>query len=515
MRINKKILLTILSGFIFIGQVFGQVVEQNSDEQHRQAACDEYWNGLASNINKHKKYKDREEYLQAVKSQLLHDNNDGTVLLNEFASEYLPNTYSKYEKAREKSLEVEQNLNTIFIGEIDDRSPNWISYLTATEKYSKILVDELRIQNGISHIYFLHKVGALTDEKLAEFDNTEKMNFVHENFIVHSLVDNIVKKDNVIEFAQKNMPETFALLETFEKEQNLTKRMFEDIMSDAQKLNYLKINSTHIVFLLVEYKYRELTNNYNLLMQEINDYQTKYLLLEITGGELATVDGNIGARYRKFSKNLPEYVKKGVLRRNCKFSTIDSILMSMVQIPSKDYLLSKFEVTQAQWYKIMENNPSSFSGWNLPVDNVTWNDSLEFIEKLNSLPEVKKSGLVFRLPTQEEWEYAFFSDKTAKDYRYTSREEVQQTGWNWENSGGKTHPVGQKKPNPFGLYDMYGNAGEWLDSKDQFGDVYFVAWNYAAWGLNNLTLYSKPNGEYGHFREYKPGFRLAASRAEK
>ena len=137
---KTRIALSFLLGAMFVG-----CVSQQELEQRRIAACDEYWNVLASTIKKYKTYKDREEYLRAVKSRLLHDNNEGTVLLDEFASEYLPNTYSKYEKAREKSLEIEQNLKSVFTKELDSNSPEWSSYLKATEKYSQIIWDEKRI----------------------------------------------------------------------------------------------------------------------------------------------------------------------------------------------------------------------------------------------------------------------------------------------------------------------------------------------------------------------------------
>ena len=476
---KARIVLSFLLGVMFVGCVSQQELEQRriaaekaaeeiriaeakAAEQRRQAAYDRYWNEFASGINERKTYKEREEYLQAIKSQLLHDNNDGTVLLDEFASEYLPNTYSKYEKAREKSLEVEQNLKSVFTKQLDNNSPQWSSYLKATEKYSQILWDEKRIENGISYIYLLHKVGACSDELLAELDKSEKMNFTFENDFKHDLNQYQTKKvDGVMEFAQKNMPETFALLEAFEKEINETKVQFDGVYAEAEKLNYFLGNTTHSVFIAFEFKYKKTIEKYNILMEQVKSLQVKHLLLEVTGEDLASQDSKIANEHKAFKDSLPEFVKTNALKGGSFY--VEEIIETMVQIPGKDYLMGKYEVTQAQWQSIMEDNPSYFTGdLSRPVERISWYDCQEFIKKLNSRTEVKSAGITFRLPTEKEWEYACRAGSTGKygllaDGREGALEEM---GWYDDNSGRKTHPVGQKKPNAWGLYDMHGNVLE-------------------------------------------------------
>ena len=428
------------------------IAEAKVEEQRNQAACDRYWNGFASGINERKTYKDREKYLQMVKSLLLHDNNDGTVLLNEFASEYLPNTYSKYEKAREKSLEIGQNLKSVFTKELDSNSPRWSSYLMATEKYSQILWDEKRIQNGISYIYLLHKVGACSDELLAALDKSEKMNFTFENDFKHDLNQYQAKKvDGVMEFAQKNMPETFALLETFEKEINETKVQFDRVYAEAEKLNYFPLNTTHSVFVAFEFKYKKTIGKYNAIMPQVKDLQVKHLLLEVTGEDLASQDSKIANEHKAFKDSLPEFVKTNALKGEAFY--VEEIIETMVKIPGKDYLMGKYEVTQAQWQAIMGNNPSYFKGdLSRPVEYVSWNDCQEFIKKLNACSEVKSAGITFRLPTEEEWEYAGRAGSTGKYGLLADGREgtLNEMDWYRDNSGHKTHPVGQKKPNAWG-----------------------------------------------------------------
>ncbi len=79
------------------------------------------------------------------------------------------------------------------------------------------------------------------------------------------------------------------------------------------------------------------------------------------------------------------------------------LIKEMIAIPNKRFKIGKYEVTQAQWQAIMGNNPSHYTNADNPVENVSWDDCKEFIEKLNALPEVKASGLTFRLPTEAEW----------------------------------------------------------------------------------------------------------------
>jgi formylglycine-generating enzyme required for sulfatase activity len=138
-----------------------------------------------------------------------------------------------------------------------------------------------------------------------------------------------------------------------------------------------------------------------------------------------------------------------------------------VIIPDAFYM-GRYEVTQKQWREVMGNNPSTFKGDNLPVEQVSWNDVQEFIKKLNENEHVTK----YRLPTEAQWEYAaragdsmmyFFGDNVSKLGDYA---------WYIGNSEGKTHNIGLKKPNPFGLYDIHGNVYEWV--QDSYFDSYKV-----------------------------------------
>ena len=128
------------------------------------------------------------------------------------------------------------------------------------------------------------------------------------------------------------------------------------------------------------------------------------------------------------------------------------------------YLIGKHEVTQALWEEVMRSNPGYIEREDYPVGWVSWNDCQEFIEKLNA-----RTGMKFRLPTEAEWEYAARGGNKSKGYKYAGSDNLDEVGWYDENSGCHTHPVGEKKPNELGLYDMSGNLYEWCQD---WGGVY-------------------------------------------
>ncbi|MDR2140319.1 MAG: formylglycine-generating enzyme family protein [Deltaproteobacteria bacterium] len=124
---------------------------------------------------------------------------------------------------------------------------------------------------------------------------------------------------------------------------------------------------------------------------------------------------------------------------------------------TKPFYMGKFEVTQRQWQAVMDLNPSRFKGETLPVDSVTWDKAKEFIDKLNE----REGRVVFRLPTEAEWEYAARAG-TSSVYSFSNSPiHLGDYAWFTNNSDLTTHPVGQKKPNPWGLYDTLGNVREW------------------------------------------------------
>ena len=131
----------------------------------------------------------------------------------------------------------------------------------------------------------------------------------------------------------------------------------------------------------------------------------------------------------------------------------------------KAFYLGKYEVTQAQWKAVMGTTPSASLGDNKPVESITWEDAQEFIRRLNE----KEGHARYRLPSESEWEYASRGGSTNTPFFFGNEiDKLRQYAWFNENSDETTHPVGQKKPNPFGLYDIYGNVRELVQDNHEY-----------------------------------------------
>ena len=154
------------------------------------------------------------------------------------------------------------------------------------------------------------------------------------------------------------------------------------------------------------------------------------------------------------------WVPAGEFRMGSKSSEAFSNEQPVTQVRiSRGFWLGQHEVTQAEWQGVMGTNPSRFNecGMDCPADSVSWGDTQEFIANLN---EIEGAGR-YRLPTEAEWEYAARAGTTG--VRYGNVDAIA-----WHDAPGATHPVGQKAPNAWGLYDMLGNVEEWV--ADWYGD---------------------------------------------
>jgi formylglycine-generating enzyme required for sulfatase activity len=189
------------------------------------------------------------------------------------------------------------------------------------------------------------------------------------------------------------------------------------------------------------------------------------------------------------------------------------------QVTVNSFRIGKYEVTQKQWKSVMGSNPSEFKGCDdCPVEKVSWNDVQQFIMKLN-----EKSPLKYRLPTEEEWEFAARGGTQSRGFLYSGGNTLNSVGWNKSNSDNRTHPVGDKSPNELGIYDMSGNVGEWCQdwyepytgcSGQEHSEVIRVVrsgcWFDDAWYCRS----SFRGGAEPYGRGNALGFRLAASASE-
>ena len=164
------------------------------------------------------------------------------------------------------------------------------------------------------------------------------------------------------------------------------------------------------------------------------------------------------------------------------------------QVTLSNYYIGKYPVTQKQWQALMGgNNPSHFKGDNLPVENVRWHTVQVFIRRLN-----EATGKTYRLPTEAEWEYAARGGNKNQGFMYSGSNNLNDVAWHLGNSRNTTHPVGTKKSNELGIYDMNGNVWEWCN--DWYGDY-------------SSDAQTNPQGpDSGSFRVMRGGSWLDAAR---
>ncbi len=199
--------------------------------------------------------------------------------------------------------------------------------------------------------------------------------------------------------------------------------------------------------------------------------------------------------------------------------------MNKVETPArtikidKPFWIGKLEVTQKQWKSVMDKNPSAFQGDNLPVETISWNEAQAFIEKLN-----KRTGGKYRLPTEAEWEYACRAGGTglwgAAPGDAPTFENLGTRAWFVENSGDKTHAVGGKSANAWGIGDMLGNVWEWCSDGYRTdyateGDFTERVFRGGCWALESRHIRAAFRG--GNLPDYKSqyvGFRLVREIAD-
>ena len=172
------------------------------------------------------------------------------------------------------------------------------------------------------------------------------------------------------------------------------------------------------------------------------------------------------------------YVQGGIFEMGCiedDCSDCDGDEMNIREVSLSDYYIGQFEVTQKQWKAVMgttifqqrdkcnANMALSGTGNDYPMYYISWEEANEFCRVLSS-----KTGKLYRLPTEAEWEFAARGGNNTQLYKYSGSNEIEDVAWYAQNAFSKTHKVGHKTPNELGIYDMSGNVWEWC--YDIYGD---------------------------------------------
>ena len=175
------------------------------------------------------------------------------------------------------------------------------------------------------------------------------------------------------------------------------------------------------------------------------------------------------------------------------------------EVTLSGFSICKYEVTQELWQAVMGKNPSHFFAMNCPVESVSWDECQEFIAILNKL-----TGKNYRLPTEAEWEFAARGGNKSKGYKFAGSNDINEVAW-YGDADGRTHRVGEKKPNELGLYDMSGNVAEWCkDFKvgyqpeaqtNPIGEAkggYYHVHRGGCWGIEALVCRVSFRQSWGH-----------------
>lgn len=197
---------------------------------------------------------------------------------------------------------------------------------------------------------------------------------------------------------------------------------------------------------------------------EIEEHGATALLFDLASGLVTDMNAPAAPRERLLPEDFVP-VKGGCFRMGDTFGGGQADERPVHEVCVDDFMLGRYELTQAQWEEVMGANPAKFKKGGLyPVENVSWNEVREFLRKLNAA-----TGRFHRLPTEAEWEYACRSG--GREEAYCGGAVPDSYAWHRQNSGARTWPVGQKEPNGLGIHDMSGNVWEWC--QDPYEEKYY------------------------------------------
>ena len=410
------------------------------------------------------------------------DAQKGEGMLEAFGTQYMPNAYDNYEKVREKAIEREQLLKEKFPEGAKSDTTGGGLYRKIAKATAKAISEYDRRHDELCHFYLMHKAGIMTDAELAELDESKiSVMLPLAGKMPEAWSKPDAPKPGELDFARKYKAETFAAYERLKAVYDEGVRQYAALEADRNVLDAVRGGG---VLAPLAARLAEVSRKLQGIAKTLSKENLLHGVEEITVEQLADSDLMFAIQIRAFEKTLPvrDYAKSW-LAKNWTEKEWGEIVMkeapvlwlqsAMVPIPGKNYAMCKYEVTQALWEAVMGENPSNFKGADRPVEKVSWDDCQKFLEKLNALPEVKASGKTYRLPTAAEWKFACRAGATGDYCRLADGTEI--TGktlgavaWYAGNSKidgcRQTHPVGQKKPNAFGLYDMHGNVSEMTSS---------------------------------------------------
>ncbi len=387
----------------------------------------------------------------------------GEGLLEAFGTRYMPNAYAAYQKARETAKEREQLLRENIPNGRESDSTGGGLYDKIAKNTAKAVAEMLRHHDELCHFFVLHRAGGVTDEQLAEIDSAKIAVRLPGESLVIGEGKGTVKTPTAEEltFAAKYLPEIHQANQTLRNDLDAKERDYAALRADAIAMDAAR---TWDVFCALSWQLWTIRHQINNIPPLLKEERLLHAVGDRTSEQLADIDQKKSLAIREFRKTLPDAMS---------FNGIPVSLETFALIPGRDFLLAKTEVTQEEWQSLMgfipgegRYRPCFFKGANNPVQYVSQELCQEFVKRLNAATGIKTYGFEFRLPSMEEWTYACRAGATGDYCKLWDGTEVTEktlgkVAWYQENSNDQIHPVGQKEPNAWGLYDMIGNVREW------------------------------------------------------
>ena len=315
------------------------------------------------------------------------------------------------------------------------------------------------------------KVDSLSQVLIAELLLTEQNNLKQQNSI-----DSLQR---VLKVNQNDIFKIQSELDACKEDLNEAKQRCALLGVECEKIQLLKqnrIDSLQNALQLCQNNVHEIQNDLSICQENLLGEKQHFALLELQRKKiqlqldssmhaseikavvefkkkLISTDAELAMELKSFEPELV-LVKGGTFQMGSNNGHFSEKPVHSVTLSS--FNIGKYEVTNAQWTAVIGSNAVNYSGCdNCPVEHVTWIEVQEYIQRLNA-----QTGKNYRLPTEAEWEYAARGGKASKGYTYSGSNTLSAVAWFSDNSGGNTHPVGTRKPNELGIYDMTGNVKE-------------------------------------------------------
>lgn len=455
---------------------------------------------------------------------------EGKRIVESFGEEFMPNAFARYEKRRDKALEMQQIFNEEFPVAVSRTADTYSTYCKALERFAEARCHYVRAHVELVHFYFQHKCGIVTSDELTKIDAEPLV--VRPTNLDFEYVEGWMRLKELeakqAEFAAQFMPSSYAAYQSLVKEYEQTEKLCREIFNERSK-TFAYIDET---FALCVYKLDLIAREQRDLVTQYNDLCLQHKLGDKNAEELTKLDNDIAAVLKPYCDYLP------MMMRSATQNPESLIAIDMVAIPNgqvkgkkserghwskhgnwktnygnevrewevtydiKSLRMQRTEVTQLEWLLIEGTTPSRYKGVSRPVENVSWDDCQSFIEKLNKCANKK-----YCLPDEIEWEYACRAGSCGDLGRRRNGDEgpLEKMGWCDCRS---TLEVGFKEPNAWGLYDMHGNVCEWCQDKYDSSDHVLRGGCWA----NRASSCSASMRDVGYrYDSSCRGFRLATS----